>query len=223
MRQIEQALECCRQQPRPRPAEEPKPRTALEKYEWELANGGTPFAALNDKELAALIEAAAGKPAPQGKGGRPKRLAEVTKKRREQLVKLVKAAHVRSERDEKAKKKAEKAERKQQEKLMLENARQPAPRPAPPQVCGCGDRMCGGAGPGCPYWSAKRREEEELLAGVEEEWDNIGEEGVAAVEPAGLVGPAGPAGPDAEASDEFDDSFLENFDLDAAVAAAGVS
>ena len=219
VRQIEQALECCRQQPRPRPAEEPKPRAALEKYEWELANGGTPFAALNDKELAALIEAAAGKPAPQGKGGRPKRLAEVTEKRREQLVKLVKAAHVRSERDEKAKKKAEKAERKQQEKLMLENARQPAPRPAPPQVCGCGDRMCGGAGPGCPYWSAKRREEEELVAGVEEEWDNIGEEEGAADDAA--AEPAGPAEP--EESDEFDDSFLENFDPDAAVAAAGAA
>ena len=68
MRQIEEALECCRQQPRPRPAEEPKPRrrsTAPEKYEWELANGGTPFAALNGRELAALIAAAARKLEPE--------------------------------------------------------------------------------------------------------------------------------------------------------------
>ena len=224
MRQIEEALECCRQQPRPRPAEEPKPRrrsTAPEKYEWELANGGTPFQ-LNGHELAALIAAAAGNPAPQRKGDRPSAPygVEVTEKRRKQLVEMVKKAHVRSERDEKAKKKAEKAERKQQEKLMLENARQPAPRPAPPQVCGCGDRLCGGAGAGCPHWRAKRQEEEELVAGVEEEWDNIGEEEGAAAA-ASAAEPVGPAEP--KESDEFDDSFLEGFDPDAAVAAAGAA
>ena len=100
-------MECCRQQPRPRPAEEPKPRrrsTAPEKYEWELANGGTPFQ-LNGRELAALIAAAAGNPAPQRKGDRPSAPygVEVTEKRRKQLVEMVKKAHVRSERDEKAK------------------------------------------------------------------------------------------------------------------------
>jgi hypothetical protein len=217
-----------------------KPRR--QKYTWELKGGGKPFTALNGTELAAILAALGGQEVKRKKGDstgqktmEARRVAlekEVRKKHRE-----MDAAEKRGERERRKSEKEREQAEKEQARLLQQAVASAATAVVP---WACADRTCQHHGQGCPGWRRKQQREQAEIAGVENEWAQLGDDeltefttglddsdrdAAAAVAAAAAAGSTTTTNSAAALSDdEFGGAgWADGFDPDAAVAAAAAA